>query len=89
MAQRQLQIVNEKGLHARASARFVEVVERHDATATVVKDGMTVSGDSIMGLLMLAASRGTSIEIRTDGTEAEALADALEQLVASRFGEAF
>ncbi len=89
MAQRQLQIVNEKGLHARAAARFVEVVERHDATATVVKDGMTVSGDSIMGLLMLAASRGTSIEIRTDGTEAEALADALEQLVASRFGEAF
>jgi phosphocarrier protein HPr len=71
LAERNLQIVNEKGLHARASARFVEVVERHDATATVAKDGMSVSGDSIMGLLMLAASRGTSIEVQTDGTEAK------------------
>ena len=86
---RTLQIVNEKGLHARASARFVEVVERHDASAEVAKDGMSVSGDSIMGLLMLAASRGTSIEVRTSGAEADKLADALEQLVADRFGESF
>ena len=86
---RHFQIVNEKGLHARASARFVEVVEKHDATAEVTKDGMTVSGDSIMGLLMLTASCGTSIEVRTSGTEAEQLADALENLVASRFGESF
>lgn len=86
---RHFQIVNEKGLHARASARFVEVVEKHDAIAQVTKDGMTVSGDSIMGLLMLAASCGTSIEVRTSGTEAEQLADALENLVASRFGESF
>ncbi|MCA3443758.1 MAG: HPr family phosphocarrier protein [Rhodobacter sp.] len=86
---RHLRIVNEKGLHARASARFVEVVEKHDASAQVTKDGMTVSGDSIMGLLMLAASRGTSIEVRTSGTEAVQLADALEDLVASRFGESF
>ena len=82
-----LRIVNEKGLHARASAKFVEVVEAHDAMAEVTKDGMTVSGDSIMGLLMLAASRGTSIEIRTSGTQAGALARALEALVANRFGE--
>ncbi|MGL6209740.1 MAG: HPr family phosphocarrier protein, partial [Paracoccaceae bacterium] len=54
-----LRIINEKGLHARASAKFVEVVEGFDAEAEVTKDGMTVSGDSIMGLLMLAASRGT------------------------------
>jgi phosphocarrier protein len=53
----------------------------------VTKDGMTVSGDSIMGLLMLAASRGTSIEVRTSGADADALADALETLVANRFGE--
>ncbi len=86
---RHFRIVNEKGLHARASARFVEVVERHDATAQVIKDGMTVSGDSIMGLLMLAASCGTSIEVRTRGTEAVKLADALENLVATRFGESF
>jgi phosphocarrier protein HPr len=81
------QIVNEKGLHARASAKFVEVVEAHDAMAEVSKDGMSVSGDSIMGLLMLAASRGTSIEVRTSGAQSEALADALEALVANRFGE--
>lgn len=87
MTERQLRIVNEKGLHARASARFVEVVERHDASAEVTKDGMTVSGDSIMGLLMLAASRGSSIEVRTSGEQAVALADALEALVANRFGE--
>jgi phosphocarrier protein len=87
MTDRRLQIVNEKGLHARASARFVEVVERHNARAEVEKDGMTVSGDSIMGLLMLAASRGSSIQVRTSGEEAAALADALERLVANRFGE--
>ena len=89
MTERRLQIINEKGLHARASAKFVEVVENHDASATVTKDGMSVSGDSIMGLLMLAASRGTSIEVRTSGAEAEKLAAALEALVADRFGESF
>ncbi|HSF65608.1 MAG TPA: HPr family phosphocarrier protein [Paracoccaceae bacterium] len=84
---RRLNIVNEKGLHARASAKFVEVVERHDAEAEVRKDGLSVSGDSIMGLLMLAASRGTWIEVQITGPQAQALADALEALVANRFGE--
>ena len=84
---RSLRIVNEKGLHARASAKFVEVVEAHDAKAEVSKDGMTVSGDSMMGLLMLAASRGTTIEVETSGAEAEKLADALQALVAGKFGE--
>lgn len=87
MAAQILSIVNEKGLHARASAKFVEVVEEFDATAQVSKDGMTVSGDSIMGLLMLAASRGTSIEVSTSGPAAAALAEALAALVANRFGE--
>ena len=86
---RQLKIVNEKGLHARASARLVEVVEAHDARATVSKDGLSASGDSIMGLLMLAASRGTAIDVQTSGAEAERLADALEALVADKFGEDF
>ena len=72
--QRVLQIINEKGLHARASAKFVEVVEGFDASAEVHKDGMSASGDSIMGLLMLAASKGTSIEVQTSGPDAEALA---------------
>ena len=84
---RTFQIINEKGLHARASAKFVEVVEAHDARAQVSRDGMTVSGDSIMGLLMLAASRGTSIEVVTSGADALVLADALGVLVANRFGE--
>jgi phosphocarrier protein len=84
---RRLTIVNEKGLHARASAKFVEVVERHDAAAQVSKDGVTVSGDSIMGLLMLGAARGTVIEVATAGPQAEALAAALAALVANRFGE--
>ena len=87
MAIKTFQIINEKGLHARASAKFVEVVEAHDAMDNVTKDGMSVAGDSIMGLLMLAASRGTSIEVRTSGAQAQALADALEALVANRFGE--
>ena len=89
MTERELRIVNEKGLHARASAKFVEVVESHDARATVERDGMSVSGDSIMGLLMLAASRGTTILVRCSGPEAEKLAGALEALVANRFGEDF
>ncbi|MDO6727806.1 MAG: HPr family phosphocarrier protein [Cognatishimia sp.] len=84
-----LKIVNEKGLHARASAKLVEVVEGYDATAEVSKDGLSAGGDSIMGLLMLAASRGTEIEIRTNGPDAGALADAIETLVADKFGEGF
>jgi len=88
-AERILKITNEKGLHARASAKFVEVVERFDASAEVEKDGMSVSGDSIMGLLMLAASRGTEIHVRTAGAQAEALMDALGQLLEDRFGESF
>ena len=87
MSSRTLKIVNEKGLHARASARFVEVVEAHDARAGVQRDGMSVSGDSIMGLLMLGASKGTTIEVSTSGAEAEKLSEALAALVANRFGE--
>jgi phosphocarrier protein HPr len=87
MTEIELQIINEKGLHARASAKFVEVVEAHDATAEVMKDGMSVPGDSIMGLLMLAASRGTSILVRITGAQQAELAQALSDLVADRFGE--
>jgi phosphocarrier protein len=84
---RKFEIVNEKGLHARASAKLVELVEGFDADAEVSKDGLSASGDSIMGLLMLAASRGTHIEVETCGADAEALADAIGALVADRFGE--
>lgn len=87
MVRRTLNIINQKGLHARASAKLVEVVEGFDATAEVSRDGLSASGDSIMGLLMLAAANGTAIDVETDGPDAEALANALEALVADKFGE--
>lgn len=82
-----LQIINEKGLHARASAKFVETVERFDARAFVEKDGERVSGDSIMGLLMLTAPRGSAITVTTEGAQAQQLAEALAALVGNYFGE--
>lgn len=84
---RRLEIVNIKGLHARASAKLAEVVDSFDATAQVCKDGECAGGDSIMGLLMLAASMGSFIEVETSGPEADELADAIEALVADKFGE--
>lgn len=82
-----LHIQNEKGLHARASAKFVEVCEAYDATATVSKDGETALGDSIMGLLMLAASKGTEIDVQVEGAQAAELSAALQDLVDGLFGE--
>ena len=80
-------ILNDKGLHARASARFVEVVEKFESEVIVQKDGLEASGSSIMGLLMLAASKGTSIKVTLNGNDAEELVLALEQLINSKFGE--
>lgn len=80
-------IENEKGLHARASAKFVETVESFDAQAEVTKDGMTVAGNSIMGLMMLAASKGCQIDVKTTGSQSKALAASLKALVADFFGE--
>lgn len=82
-----LTIVNDKGLHARASAKFVETVEAFSASARVSRDGQTVGGDSIMGLLMLAAAKGSTIDVVCDGPGADVLMAALETLVASKFGE--
>ena len=82
-----LSVINEKGLHARAAAKFVETVEKFDAN--VIKDGLDACGDSIMGLLMLAASQGTTIDVETEGPQAKELADALEHLVKNRFDEAY
>ena len=87
MAQRRLRIVNVKGLHARASAKLVELVEAHDASATVSRDDMSSSGDSIMGLLMLAAGNGSDIDVETEGPEADRLMEAIAALVADKFGE--
>ena len=87
MTQCRLKIENIKGLHARASAKLVEMVEDFDADATVSKDGESASGDSIMGLLMLGASIGTYIDVDTRGPQAVELAEAITALVADKFGE--
>jgi phosphocarrier protein len=84
---RDFPIVNQRGLHARASAKFVQLASGFDASVHVEKDGVKVGGTSIMGLMMLAASPGYSIRVTASGPEAEQVIDALEQLVASRFGE--
>jgi phosphocarrier protein len=80
-------IVNEKGLHARASAKFVDMVEQFEASATIEKDGIDACGDSIMGLLMLVASKGTQVNIKTEGVQAQELLNALGEFIANRFGE--
>jgi len=80
-------ICNKKGLHARASAKFVQTVEKFDADVRVTRNGETVGGDSIMGLMMLAAAPGTSITVTATGREAAAAVDALASLIESRFGE--
>ncbi|MDF2618838.1 MAG: Phosphotransferase system, phosphocarrier protein HPr [Xanthobacteraceae bacterium] len=84
---RELAILNKRGLHARASAKFVQTVERFNAEVRVTRAGETVGGTSIMGLMMLAAAPGTSILVEASGPEAQAALDALDTLVADRFGE--
>ena len=80
-------ICNKKGLHARASAKFVQTVEKFDAAVRVTRGNETVGGTSIMGLMMLAASPGTSITVEATGSEAAEVMEALAALIASRFGE--
>lgn len=84
---RELLIINKRGLHARASAKFVQTVQGYDAAITVARDGTTVGGTSIMGLMMLAASPGSTIFVTASGHQALEALDALEQLIANRFGE--
>lgn len=84
---RNLTIKNELGLHARPAARFVECAGGFDAEITVTKDGETVPGTSIMGLLMFGAGPGSELEVRAEGPEAEAALDALEALIDCGFGE--
>jgi phosphocarrier protein HPr len=84
---RELQIVNKRGLHARASAKFVQMVERFEAEVWVTRGSETVGGTSIMGLMMLAAAPGTTITVSAKGAEAQAALDAITELVASKFNE--
>src|SRR5205823_1825514 len=84
---REIEIVNKRGLHARAAARFVQLAEKFEAEVTVSKDATTVGGTSIMGLMMLAAGIGSTIHIAAEGTQAEEAVAALCALVGDRFGE--
>ena len=86
-AARTVEIVNKRGLHARASAKFVKLASGFDAEVRVSKDGQTVDARSIMGLMMLAAGPGCCIDIEAEGEEAEAAVAALEQLVSAKFDE--
>ena len=84
---REIPIINKRGLHARASAKFVKMVEQFDAEVLVTRGGETVGGTSIMGLMMLSAGPGTTIVVSATGVDAEAAVAALAELVGSKFNE--
>ena len=84
---RELEITNRRGLHARASAKFVKCVEQFDVEVTVSHDGQTVPGTSILGLMMLAATTGSIVKVTAAGKDADAALDAITALLADRFGE--
>ena len=84
---REIPIINKRGLHARASAKFVKMVEQFDAEVLVTRGGETVGGTSIMGLMMLSAGPGTTIVVSATGAEAEAAVAALAELVGNKFNE--
>ena len=84
---REIPIINKRGLHARASAKFVQMVERFNAEVTVTRNGESVGGNSIMGLMMLSAGPGTTIMVSAKGPEAQAALDAITELVGNKFGE--
>ncbi|MFH0899603.1 MAG: HPr family phosphocarrier protein [Pseudomonadota bacterium] len=87
MAEATLRIVNELGMHARAATKFVQLANRYQADVEVEKDEQVVNGKSIMGVLMLVASKGTSIKVRAYGDDADICISAISDLVRSRFGE--
>ena len=87
MTSREVRITNRLGLHARAAARFVHVASRFQSRVTLSRDGRTMDGKSILGILLLAAASGTSVVIAADGADEAAAVEALASLVASGFGE--
>jgi phosphocarrier protein len=87
MQERQVTIINKLGLHARAAAKFVTLASSFSSDVDISKDGQTVNGKSIMGVMMLAASKGTSLVITTRGSDEDAAAVQLEELVQEKFGE--
>jgi phosphocarrier protein len=87
IAEGTFEIVNELGMHARAATKFVQTANKFKSEVTVEKDGQVVNGKSIMGVLMLVASKGTCIKVRTSGDDADAALETLGQLVQDKFGE--
>lgn len=87
MPARELTIINKLGLHARAAAKLVALTSRFKADIDISKGSQTINGKSIMGVMMLAASKGTPLSFDARGTDADALLDAIEELVNNRFGE--
>jgi phosphocarrier protein len=87
MIKRQIDIINKLGLHARAAAKFVTLAAQYQSDIQLVGNGRKVNGKSIMGVMMLAAGQGTSLELAADGKDEDAAMDALEELVKARFGE--
>ncbi|WP_286237288.1 HPr family phosphocarrier protein [Neptuniibacter halophilus] len=87
MQEKELLIINKLGLHARAAAKLIGVTSRFSSAITLGKDGREVDGKSIMSVMMLAASKGTSLTIRADGSDEQAALDAIEQLINNRFDE--
>ena len=88
MVEKNLEILNELGMHARAATKFVQLANHYKAEVTIEKDGQQVNGKSIMGVLLLAASRGSQITVRCNGVDAEQALVALTGLVNDKFGEA-
>ena len=87
MAERSVQIVNRNGLHARPAAEIVKAAAKFKSDITIVRDDLEVNGKSIMGVMMLAAEFGSTLQLRADGPDADQAVDALAKLVASKFGE--
>jgi phosphocarrier protein len=87
IAEESFEITNELGMHARAATKFVQTANRYKSEITVEKDGQVVNGKSIMGVLMLVASKGTSIRVRASGDDADEALGALGELVRDKFGE--
>ncbi|MCK9172244.1 HPr family phosphocarrier protein [Desulfuromonas thiophila] len=87
MPEKECEIINRLGLHARAAAQFVQLASQFKAEVFVQKDDFEVNGKSIMGILMLAAPKGTRIQVRTEGPQADEALAALETLIRERFGE--
>jgi phosphocarrier protein HPr len=87
MPRREIEITNKLGLHARASAKLTQIASRHECEVWLERNGRRINAKSIMGVMMLAAAKGSTIEIETEGTDADAAMDALVALIENKFGE--